>query len=135
MASYLFGKGRGHILGVATKVDLIADNIKCLLVDSADDTPIQDTDEFHSDVAGAGIVATSGNMASKTGVLGAFDAADLTFSSVTGDSVEYLYGYKDTGTSGTSPLIWKIDDYSGQPITPNGTNITFQWPAAGIFIL
>lgn len=135
MASYLYGKGRGRLIGHATaQINLITNDIKVLLADGADYTPDQDVDEFHADIAGAGIVATSGNMSSKTTTLGAYDAADTTWTGVTGDEFEFIIGYKDSGSSATSPLIWKIDDYTGLPATPNGTNITAIWPSGGIFI-
>lgn len=134
MASYLYGKGRQKFLEGA--IDWSTHDIKLLLVDSADETPVQNTDEFHSDVASGGIVATSGNFASKTTTLGTSDAADITLSAVTGDPCELIIIYRDTGTSGTSPLIAKIDDYTGlSPVTPNGGNINISWPAGGIFIL
>jgi len=133
MASYLYGLGRQKFLDA--DIDWSAHDIKAMLVDGADYTPTQNTDEFHDDVAGAGIVATSSNFASKTSTLGTADAADITFSSVTGDQVEYIIIFRDTGVSGTSPLIAKIDDYTGLPVTPNGGNISVAWPASGIFIL
>ena len=136
MASYLYGLGRSKFLGHASEqINWISHNIKCLLVDGADYTPSQNTHDYHDDIAGAGIVATSSNLSSKTATLGAADADDVTFTSVTGDSVEYIIVYRDTGTSGTSPLIAKIDDYTGLPVTPNGGNINVAWPASGIFVL
>jgi hypothetical protein len=35
--------------------------------------------------------------------------------------------YKDTGVSGTSPLIAYIDTGTNFPVTPNGGDITVQW--------
>lgn len=65
-----------------------------------------------------------------------FDAADVTFSAVSGNSVEALVIYKDTGTPSTSPLIAYIDTVSsGLPVTPNGGSISVTWNASGIFAL
>ena len=127
MADYLYGLGREKFL--KGSISWNSDTIKCLLVDSADYTPTQNTDEFHSNVTGAGIVATSGAFANKTTTLGVADADDIVLSSVSGDQSEYIIIYKDTGTSSTSPLIAKIDSYTGLPVTPNGGNITIQWPS------
>lgn len=127
MASYLYGLGREAFL--AGSISWSGDNIKLLLVDSADYTPAQNTDQYHADVTSGGIVATSGNLASKTVTLGVADAADVTLSSVSGDACEYIIIYKDSGVSATSPLIAKIDDYTGLPVTPNGGNITIQFPS------
>jgi len=112
-------------------IDLEAGNIKCALIDTADES-YNSADEFLSDITGAGIVATSGNLASKTlGVVGTgvFDAADITISGVSGDSVEAVIVYVDTGVAGTSALLCWLD----ATLTPNGNDVTVQWNASGIF--
>lgn len=134
MASYLYGLARQKFLD--GDIDWSAHDIQAMLVDGADYTATQNTDEFHDDIAGGGIVATSSNFASKTSTLGTADAADITFTSVTGDPCEMIVLMRWTGASATSPLIAKIDDYTGlSPVTPNGGNITVAWPASGIFVL
>ena len=91
--------------------------------------------EFYSSVSSA-VVGTPQTLGSKTTTDGVFDAADVTFSSVTGNSVEAFVIYKDTGTASTSPLIAFIDTVaSGLPVTPNGGNITITFNASGIFAL
>lgn len=125
MASAMYDKGREGFLDGS--IDWDTDSIKALLVDSADYTPNMSTHQFHSDVTGAGIVATSGNLAGKTVTAGVADANDLTFSAVSGDSCEYIILYKDTGVSGTSRLICLIDTATGLPITPNGADINVAW--------
>lgn len=127
MASVLYPKGKAHLLGLATKVDLVADNIKVLLIDTADET-YNAADEFHSDITGAGIVATSGNLASKTVTSGVFDAADITITAVTGDTVEALVIYKDSGVSASSPLICWMDIST---FTPNGSDVSIVWNNSG----
>jgi hypothetical protein len=125
MANALYGKGREKFLNA--DIDWAADNIKVVLVDVADYTVSIDTHEFLSDVASGGRVATSSNLASKTSTLGVADAADVTFSAVTGDQSEALVIYKDTGSAATSPLIAYIDTATGLPVTPNGADITVTW--------
>ena len=129
MASQLYPKGAAHLLGLSTKVDLVADNIKVLLIDTADET-YNGADEFHSDITGAGIVATSGNLAGKSVTSGVFDANDITITAVSGDTVEAVVIYKDTGTSATSPLIAWFDVST---FTPNGSDVTVTWNGSGIF--
>jgi len=51
----------------------------------------------------------------------------MTFTSVTGASIEAIVLYKDTGTDSTSPLIAFIDTATGLPITPNGGDIIVTW--------
>ena len=67
---------------------------------------------------------------------GVFDGADVTFTSVTGSSVEALVLYIDTGSAATSPLVAYIDtSVTGLPVTPNGGDIAITWNASGIFAL
>lgn len=117
-----------------TAVDLADDTIKVALVDTGTYT-YSSAHEFYSSVSSA-VVGTPQTLASKTVTTGTFDAADVTFTSVSGVSVEALVIYKDTGTAATSSLIAYIDTVaSGLPVTPNGGNITITWNASGIFAL
>ena len=127
MANRLYDLGRESFL--KGEISWSGDNIKICLVDSADYTPNTATDQFLSDVTGAGIVATSANLASKTTAAGVADAADVTFSSVTGDVCEYIVVYQDTGVAGTSRLIALVDTATGLPVTPNGGDISVSWDA------
>jgi hypothetical protein len=125
MANALYDKGREAFL--SGTISWSSDNIKCVLVDAADYTVNTATHQFLSDVASGGRVATSSNLASKTVTAGVADAADVTFSAVTGDQSEALVIYKDTGSAATSPLIAYIDTATGLPVTPNGADITVTW--------
>lgn len=109
-----------------TAVDLADDTIKVALVDTGTYT-YSSAHDFYDDVSAA-VVGTPQTLGSKTVTNGVFDAADVTFTSVSGSSVEALVIYKDTGTASTSPLIAYIDTVSsGLPVTPNGGNITVTW--------
>lgn len=125
MSNALYDKGRQAYL--EGSIASLTDNLKVVLVDSADYTVNLATHQFLSDIAAVGRVATSGNLASKTSTAGVFDAADITFTAVSGDPSEILVLYKDTGTATTSPLIAYIDTATGLPVTPNGGDITVTW--------
>lgn len=125
MANALYDLGREKFLNA--DIDWAADNIKALLIDTALYSANLATDEFLDDIAGGAIEATSGNLASKTSTAGVADAADVTFSAVSGATVEAIVLYKDTGTAGTSALIAYIDTATNLPITPNGGDITISW--------
>ena len=131
MASALYDKGREGFL--AGDIDWDANNIKCVLVDTGTYTVNLATHQFHSDLSG--IVATSGNLTAKTVTAGTADAGDVTFSAVSGATVEAIVVYQDSGVSATSRLIAYIDSGTGLPVTPNGGDITVQWNASGIFTL
>lgn len=125
MANALYDLGREGFL--AGDIDWDADNIKIGLWDSADYTPNLSTDNDYADVDAGARVATSANLSSKTTTAGVADAADVTFSSVTGDVSEYIGCFQDTGTESTSRLIFLIDTATGLPVTPNGGDITVSW--------
>lgn len=125
MPNALYDKGREKFL--RGEVSWNSDDIKVVLVDLADYTQDLANDEFLSDIAVAGRVATSPNLSSKTTTDGIADAADVTFSLVTGDQSEAIVIYKDTGLDSTSPLIAFIDTATGLPVTPNGGDITVQF--------
>jgi len=126
MANRLYDLGRESFL--KGEISWSGDNIKACLVDSASYTPDTAVDQFFDDVSG--VVATSSNLASKTTTGGVADAADVTFSAVTGNQSELIVIYQDTGTPSTSRLVAVVDTATGLPVTPNGGDIVVQWDAA-----
>jgi hypothetical protein len=132
MANAIYPKAKEKFLDAL--IDIPSDTIKIALIDTGTYT-YNSADEFWSSASSA-IVGTAETLASKTITNGVFDAADVTFTSVSGVSVEALIIYKDTGSAATSPLIMYIDvAASGLPVTPNGNNIDVQFNASGIFAL
>jgi hypothetical protein len=125
MANALYDKGREGFLDGS--IDWDTDTIKAVLVDSADYTRDLTNHDNLDDIPSGARVATSSALTSKTVTAGVADAADVTFSSVTGDQFEYVILYKDTGVESTSRLIACIDTATGLPCTPNGGDITVQW--------
>jgi hypothetical protein len=127
MATALYGKGREAFAG-----GLIAwpgDDIRAILTDTADYTVDLAAHDLLDDVAaGSRVAVSAASLANKTNGLGVCDADDLTINTVSGDQFEAIILYKHTGTEGTSRLIAFIDNYTGLPCTPNGGNITIQWP-------
>lgn len=64
----------------------------------------------------------------KTTTAGAADAADITFSGISGASIEAIVLYRDaSGVDANSDLIAYIDTATGLPITPNGGDIIVTW--------
>lgn len=140
MANALYDNMKNLMLGGGTHtfVDLNADTIKVFLHDNADDTIVLATDQDLADVVAGAIVATAtlGSLTVGTVAAGVFDAADTTFTAVTGDQAEQLVLYKDSGVGSTSPLIGRFDTFgAGMPVTPNGGDIVVAWNASGIITL
>ena len=125
MANALFDKARQRFL--EGQFNWNTDTIKAVLVDTGTYTVNLSAHEFLSDVGSGSRIATSGAFTGKATTGGAADANDVTFTSVTGASIEAIVLYKDTGTDATSPLIAFIDTATGLPITPNGGDIIVTW--------
>lgn len=139
MANALFTAYRNAVLGSGTATaDLDTDTIKAMFIDHADDTPVPATDDFINDVLSASRVPaiasapTLGTKTIGTVAAGVFDAADTTFTALTGDAAESLILFKDTGSEATSTLIAFWDTATGLPLTPNGGDVTITWNASGI---
>lgn len=97
----------------------------------------QATDQFFNIIPTGAVAATSPQLTSPAVSDGIFGAANTTFSSVpSGAACGALVVFIDTGTPSTSPLIAYMDasNYSGLPITPNGSNITLSFSATGNLI-
>ncbi len=125
MASALYDKGREGFLDGS--IDWDTDDIRAILVDAGNYTVNLASHANLSDIPGAGRVATSDALASKTVTAGVADAADKTFVAVTGATVEAIVLYKHTGTEATSRLIAYLDTGTGLPLTPNGGDVVLQW--------
>lgn len=140
MATVVTDELRNSQLGNATHsvIDWDTDNIDASLLDETDSGAITTSTVDYDELNAATVVAT-GDLASLTvGVVGVgiFDAADLTFSSVTGDAADWLAIWKNSGTPATSPVAIGYDSATtGIPVTPNGGDITVTWAAGGILAI
>lgn len=137
MANALYVAFRNGVLGShATRVDLDADTIKVALIDHGTDTPAPTTDDFYNDISAGLVGSLSSALTSKTiGTVaaGVFDSDNVTFSAVSGNSVESVNMLKDTGNPATSDLIAYYDTATGLPVTPNGGDIVVTVAAGGWF--
>ena len=124
MANFIYDAAREDFLGGS--LSWSSDDIRVILIDAADYTASAAHTSL-SDVPAAARVATSGALTSKTITGGVADAADVTFSSVTGDQSEAILIYQHTGSDSSSVLIAYIDTATNLPVTPNGGDITVTW--------
>ena len=106
--------------------------VKAALIDT-NDVSYSAAHDFYNDIS-AGVVGTPQTLGSKTYTGGVFDAADVTFTGLTGDQLEAIVIYIDTGNPATSPLVAWIDTgITNSPLTPTGADVTIVWNASGIF--
>ena len=91
--------------------------------------------QFYSSLSG--VVGTDQEITTPTTTGGLIDGGDLTYTAVSGSSVEALVLYrKNAGANTTWRLVAYIDTgVTGLPVTPNGGNITVTWNASGIIQL
>lgn len=115
--------------------DTTADGVYAALVDTGVYT-YSSAHNFYSSISSA-VIGTPVRLTSPTVTTNVFDAADTTFSAVTGNSVEAIVIYRhNSGANTTWPLIAYLDTgITGIPFTPNGSDAIIQWDAAGILAL
>ena len=133
MANAIYPLYKQALLDASANVDLNDLTVKVALVDTGTYT-YSAAHEFLTSLTG--VVGTAQTIAATTVTNGLFDGDNATFTAVTGNSVEALVIYIDTGTAGTSRLVAYIDTgVTGLPVTPNGGDISITWNASGIFQL
>ncbi len=125
MANTLYEKGRQRFL--EGQFNWLTDTIKVYLVSTSAYTVNASTHEFISDISSSARIAGPVTLTAKSTAGGAADAADATFTAVSGGAIGAIVIYADTGTEGTSPLIAYLDTATGLPITPNGGDIIVTW--------
>lgn len=133
MANAIYPLYKQALLDASANVDINDGTVKVALVDTGVYT-YSATDEFLTSLTG--VVGTAQTINNTTVTNGVFDGDDVTYTSVSGNTVEALVIYIDTGSAATSRLVAYIDTgVTGLPVTPNGGDITVTWNASGIFAL
>jgi len=134
MANAIYPKFKEALLDGSTNIDLNDGTVKVALVDTGTYT-YNAAHDFYDDVSSA-VVGTPQTIANTTVTAGVFDGDNVTYTSVTGNTVEALVIYIDTGSPSTSRLVAYIDtSVTGLPVTPNSGDISITWSNAGIFAL
>lgn len=135
MANLIYPKYKEALLSGAANIDLTANTVRVALVD----TGTYNYNSAHQFVSNlTGVVGTAQSIAGTKSVTnGSFTSTTLTvtFTGVTGATVEALVIYIDTNVAGTSRLVAYFDTVTGLQLTPNGGNVTVSFNASGIFDL
>jgi hypothetical protein len=126
MANALYPKWKEALIGGGANAALTG-TVRAVLIDAADYT-YSAAHEFLTSVIAGARVGTPQTLGTKTFTDGVFDAADITFPTVTGDPSEAILLYIDTGVEATSRLVAYLDTgFTGLPVTPSGGDITVAW--------
>lgn len=138
MANAVYPEYKEFLLGASANVSLTVDDATdgpfCALIDTGTYT-YNAAHDFYNDLSG--VVGTDQRITAPTVANGTFDGGDLTYTSVSGNSVEGFVIYRHNSGANTT---WKLVLYydasgGGLPVTPNGGNITVTWNASGIFTI
>ena len=133
MANAIYPLYKQALLDGSANTDINDLTVKVALVDTGVYT-YSAAHEFLTSLTG--VVGTAQTIAATTVANGLFDGDNVTYTTVTGNSVEALVIYIDTTVAGTSRLVAYIDSgVTGLPVTPNGGDITVTWSVSGIFQL
>jgi hypothetical protein len=137
MANAVYPKYKEAILGGAANSALTGSGTTGLfaaLVDTGTYT-YSSAHEFYSSLSG--VVGTDQEVTTPTLTNGLLDGGNVTYTAVSGNSVEAIVLYrKNAGANTTWRLVAYIDTgQTGLPVTPNGGDITITWNASGIFQL
>ncbi len=133
MANAIYPIYKKALLDGSSNISLSGGTVKVALIDTGTYT-YNAAHDFLNDISG--VVGTAQTIGTVTTTGGLFDGDNVTFTAVSGASVEALIIYIDTGSSATSRLVSYIDTgVTGLPVTPNGGDISITWNASGIFQL
>lgn len=141
MANAVYPIYKTAILSASANVSLTVDDSTngpfCALVDTGTYT-YSAAHDFYNDLSG--IVGTDQRISTPTvGTVseGTFDGDNLTYTAVSGASVEALIIYRHNAGANTTWRLVLYEDtgVTGLPVSPNGGNITVSWSASGIFTI
>ncbi len=132
MANQLYPSAKQGFLQGA--VDLSTDTIKVTLIDGTA-YAFSSAHRALSDIPVGARVATA-DLSGISTHNGVFDASDVTFGAVMGNTVTAVIIWVDTGLEETSDLLAYFDTgLGGLPVTPSGGDITLAWAPGGVFAL
>lgn len=138
MANAIYGKFKEAILQASSNSSMGGSGttgVYASLIDTGTYT-FSSSHQFYSSVV-AGEIGTPQEIGTKTFTSGTFDGDDVTFTAVSGASVEAIVTYvKNAGANTTWRVVHYVDTgATGLPVTPNGGDITVAWNASGIFTI
>ena len=128
----IYPKYKQALLNGDSDAPVMTNTVKVLLIDTGLYT-FDSAHEFKSDVTGV-VSESTIPIRNKTVTDGFFSGDQVLFPSVTGNSVEAMVLFVDNNTDSDSRLVAYVDESTGLPLSPNGSDITAYWES-GIFQL
>jgi len=134
MANAIYPKWKQRLMEFDFAGSISQFNARAYLIDTGVYT-YSESHQFVSDLSGI-VGSQSGIFNNRTFTDGVFDADNISFTSVTGNSAEAIVIFVDSGNGGGNRLVAYLDTgFTGLPVTPNGEDIPVVWPQNGIFKL
>jgi hypothetical protein len=124
----------GGEAAISGSINFLADTLKAVALPSS--YVYDPSHRFLADVPS--VVGTAVTLTTKSITDGAFNADDIDLGVLAAGSIlGSVLIYKDTGTPANSPLLLRITDITGFPLTTGGSNVSVRWSdgAAKIFRL
>lgn len=123
MSARLYNKGKENLL--IGNIDMLNNDIVVMLI-SAEYLPNTAVHSTRADISSSAIIAQA-TLTSTQVASGVFDADDVTFATVTGETITQIVIAQDDRIDSRALLIALIDDADFLPVVPDGENITIQW--------
>lgn len=118
----------GQSAAIGGALDQVTADVRAALIDDTDWTANFATNVDRADIgAGAEVATGPATLGSQTVTNGNFDAADETFTSVSGDGIDSTSIYEHDAIAANAELIVLLDN--GGATTPNGNDINVVWAA------
>ena len=124
----------GGELVMSASINFLTNTLKAVALPSS--YVYDPSHQFLTDIPA--VVGTAVTLVNKSITDGAFNADDIDLGAIAaGSTISSVLIYKDTVTPATSPLLLRITDITGFPLTTGGSNISVRWSdgAAKIFRL
>ena len=128
----LFDSYANALLDQSLNIDWANDTIKIKLVDTTVYNPNPFTDQFLSDLSPDPTVGTDAVLTGGVVTGGILNANNVIFPNLTGNPVQAIVAYKDTGDASTSPLLFVLTDIDNLPLNPRGVDTILRWAGGGI---
>ncbi len=117
------------------EIDLLDDTIMVQLIDLTEYTVNLTTHNALDDIPALARVGSPQALTGKTLTGSVFDAADVTFTALTGPEVGAFVIYRDSGSEATSTLILYEDDAANLPYTPSGVDCLLAWDSGAAKVM
>lgn len=127
MANFVYGKAKESLF--KGQINLVANQLKVLLIDNSLYSPSASSDAYVSDVPVLAIKGRSNAVQNISFNIGTIDADDIVITNYSGQAFSALIGYQVGSSDADSRLIFYVDTATGLPFggSSSSTDVTISW--------